>query len=139
LIALRAQPGFEFRQGVPYWANFLEELRTAFGGGMPEQIVVDPDEDTWKAIELIWPPARGASPIVYVCHWHLRNRLLEILRQTGLDATDPLYEAARQAFDWKQRWDDFALLADQSSIKQLASWMKKWTRIAAARSRTASA
>jgi hypothetical protein len=126
LIALRAQPGFEFRQGVPYWANFLEELRGAFGGGMPEQIVVDPDEDTWKAIDLIWPPTLGPSPVVYVCHWHLRDRLLEILRQAGLDASDPLYVAGEHAFDWKERWDDFALLADQASIARLATWMKKW-------------
>jgi len=109
-----------------YWANFLEHLRDRFGPGMPEQIVVDPDDDTWRAIDLIWPPTLGPHPVVYICHWHLRDRVLEIIRQTGVAANDPLYVAAGQAFDWADRWNEFVPLAHAANIARLDAWLKKW-------------
>jgi hypothetical protein len=60
-IALRAQPNFTSKQGVPYWTAFLEELRCRLGDGMPEQIVVGADDDIWQAIELVWPNRRGRT------------------------------------------------------------------------------
>lgn len=128
VIALRAQPGFNMNQGVPYWANFLEELCQRFGGGMPRQIVCDPDRDIWKAIELVWPPSQGPSPVVIICHWHLRDRLQEILRQEGIKGLDPLYLAAGAALNFKAKWVAFRQLLDQSGIKNktLSSWLKKW-------------
>lgn len=126
VVALRAMPGFKFKRGVPYWANFLEELRGRLGDGMPEQIVVDADTDTWQAIDLVWPPTRGPSPIVYVCHWHLQTRMLAILRQNQVAAADPLYQAAEGAFAWQTRWDEFVALAQPAAIKPLDAWIKKW-------------
>lgn len=126
LVALEAMPGFKFKQGTPYWANFLEHLRDRFGPGMPDQIVVDPDDDTWRAIDLIWPPTIGPSPVVYICHWHLRDRVLEIIRQTGVAADDPLYVAAGQAFDWADRWQKFLPMAQAANIPRLDQWLKKW-------------
>lgn len=126
MIALRAQPNFRFKQGVPYWATFLEELREHFGDGMPEQIVVDADDDTWQAIELVWP-LTGPSPVVYVCHWHLKKRLLTILRQNYLDADDPLYQAADHAFYSEGHWEDFRALAQAARLKKLDRWLKSWS------------
>lgn len=117
-------PGFSYRHGVPYWATFLEELRSRFGEGMPEQIVVDADDDTWQAIELVWP-LNGPSPVVYSCHWHLRTGLLKILRQHQVAAADPLYEAAERAFDRPTKWDEFLTLARPAGIRRLDTWLKR--------------
>lgn len=125
VISLRAMPGFPFRDGVLYWATFLEELRQRFGDGMPEQIVIDADDDAWQAIELVWPLS-GPSPVVYSCHWHLKNRLLTILRQHRVPAADPIYQAAERAFDWPTKWEDFLTLARPARIRQLDAWLKNW-------------
>jgi hypothetical protein len=63
---------------------------------------------------------------VCVCHWHLKNRLLTILRQNGVAAGDPLYQAAEHAFDWQSRWHDFLALASPAGIRQLDTWIKNW-------------
>jgi hypothetical protein len=125
VIALRAQPNFTFKHGVLYWAAFLEELRRRFGDGLVEQIVVDADDNIVQAIELVWPRT-GPSPVVYVCHRHLKNRLLTILRQNHVAAADRLYQAAEHAFDWQNRWDDFLALARQAGIRQVDAWLANW-------------
>jgi hypothetical protein len=80
VVALRAMPRFEFNQGYAYWVEYLRALNEQLEG-QPWQIVVDNDRELIRAIHLVWPPGEKDSPVVIVCHWHLKNQLLRRLLQ----------------------------------------------------------
>jgi hypothetical protein len=135
LLALRAAPNFGFNQGFPYWWDFLDELRNTLAGGLPFQIVCDQDAPLREAIEEIWPPTTGPSPLVYICHWHLGERLRKLVRENGVQVGDPVRD--QLVHDPKRadcrcvfcgdgaRWAAYEQLARQRKIKQLTDWMNR--------------
>ncbi len=125
LLALKAYPGFKFNQGTPHWIDFLLWLSEGLDGAMPFQIVCDPDRDVQQAIARVWPPEDG-RPLTYFCHWHLRERALAILRQRGVAADDPLYEAAQAAFHSTMNWQAFEQLASERKLKDLDAWRERY-------------
>jgi hypothetical protein len=72
VIALRSAPRFSFNQGYEYWVEYLRTLDSQLEG-RPWQIVIDNDRELIRAINLLWPRGREDSPVVIICHWHLRN------------------------------------------------------------------
>jgi hypothetical protein len=133
LLALRAAPNFGFNQGFPYWANFLEDLRKELSGDLPYQIVSDQDGALLDAIDAVWPAADGPSPLVYVCHWHLGERLRKIVREAGIPYGEPLrdqLEHNAKRHDCKcvfcgdgARWAAYEQIARKRKIRPLTNWM----------------
>ena len=114
LVGLQAFPGFEFRQGRPFWVEFLRSLTDPTGRygltGAPRQFVCDGDPDIEAAIREVWPQE---TPEVFQCHYHLRKHVLDILRQAHVHAEDPLYDAAKHAFENSERWLAFEALTQE--------------------------
>jgi len=125
LVGLQAFPGYEFNQGRPFWVEFLRSLNTQLTGA-PHQIVCDGDQDIRLAINEVWLPGAPGSPEIFICHHHLRERLLGRLRLARIAADDPLYEAAEHAFESPARWDAFERLAQarRPAIRELTTWLR---------------
>jgi hypothetical protein len=135
LLALRAAPNFGFNQGFPYWYDFLEHLRKNIAGDLPYQIVCDQDANLREAIEEVWPPTMGPTPLVYICHWHLGERLRKLVREAQIQVGDPLRD--QLVHDPKRRdckcvfcgdgarWAAYEQLARQLKNRQLTNWMNR--------------
>lgn len=77
-------------------------------------------------INEVWLPGAPGSPEIFICHHHLRERLLGRLRLARIAADDPLYEAAEHAFENPARWDAFERLAQERrpAIRELTTWLR---------------
>lgn len=90
----------------------------------------DFDKDILAAIRSVWPQAE-----VYVCEWHLKERLRKILEENGAwgsrdedDDTQVLgisrvRTAVNRAFSSVHGWDAFGALAHKLRIRQLDRWV----------------
>jgi len=126
LVGLQGFPGFAFRQGRPYWVEFLRSLDAQLAGA-PRQFVCDGDPDIEAAIREVWPRGAEHAPEVFICHHHLREGLLERLRHAQIAADDPLYQAAERAFDNSECWDGFERLAQarRREISEVTTWLRR--------------
>ena len=132
LVGLQSFPGFSFRQGQPYWVEFLRSLDAQFDG-TPRQLVCDADPVIEAAIREVWPLGSEGAPEVYLCHHHLRAGLLDKLKDAGIAKTDPLHLAAQEAFKSRGNWDEFERLAQarQPRIRELSTWLRSYGNRAA--------
>lgn len=135
LLSLRAAPNFGLKQGFPHWLAFLDHLCDQLGDGQPEQFVCDQDDDILNAIETMWPPTKGPSPVVFRCHWHLGEKVREMIRKAGVDQSDDLRVRARHERDNPlcpcvfcgdgPRWDTWEQDARARKIRQLTNWLNR--------------
>jgi hypothetical protein len=122
VVLLRTYPGKNTWQQTGDWADFFRQL-----DGMPERIVCDDQRDIVQAIKRVWPPAKGPSPLVWYCRYHLKARLLDRLREDGVPFTDPLYEKAEQAITQPWNWQAFlAEYARHVRLRKTERWLKSW-------------
>ena len=112
LLGLRAYDGFELHQGEPRWERFLRGLKLTLDGS-PRQFVCDGDSDITRAINRLWLPGEPDSPALVSCHYHLLVPILTDLRQSRIEAADPLYVAAKHAMDDVAHWDVFEAIAHE--------------------------
>lgn len=127
LVGLRAFPGFGFRQGRPYWVEFLRSLDAQLEG-MPRQFVCDADPEIEAAIRDVWPLGSDGAPEVFLCHHHLRETMLDKLKDARLALDDPLYKAAREAFTNRELWEVFerAAQSHRPRIRPLTTWLRRY-------------
>jgi hypothetical protein len=107
------------------WEQFLRSLP-----GEPQRVVCDFDKDILRAVRRVWPAAE-----VYVCEWHLKERLRKILEENGVwgsrhedDDRQVLgvrrvRAAVNHAFASTYGWDTFGELAHRLRIRQLDRWV----------------
>jgi hypothetical protein len=132
LVGLQSFPGFENRQGRPYWVEFLRSLDAQLDG-TPRQFVCDADPDIEAAIREVWPLGSEGAPEVFLCHHHLHDGLLSKLKDAHLAEDDPLYTAAREAFKNRECWDTFEREAQEHRprIGPLSTWLRSYGNRAA--------
>jgi hypothetical protein len=94
------------------WERFLGSLP-----GAPARVVCDLDDDILPAVERLWPQTD-----LYLCEWHLRERLRVVLYENGHSggAAAGLLE---QAFWSLQGWKSFVAEARKLRVKQLDQWI----------------
>jgi hypothetical protein len=96
------------------WERFLGSLP-----GGPDRIVCDMDDDILGAVERLWPQTD-----LYLCEWHLGERLRVVLYENGHSGSAPA-ELAGRAFWSLQRWKHFCEEARKLRVKQLDQWIAR--------------
>lgn len=119
LVLLRAFPGLYPGQTQRQWEEFLRSLP-----GSPIGAVCDPEAEIERAISAVWRSSPG--PRVFICHWHLRKRLRELLREGGVLPSDPVYEATEDALDGAANWAAFLQLVQPLRLRRVQGWLRKW-------------
>jgi hypothetical protein len=98
VVALRAAPRFRLNQGYEYWVEYLRNLDAQLEG-RPLQIVIDNDRELIRAVNLVLPRGEEGSPVVIICHWHLRRRLIIRLGQDRVGHPDELRDRLKHFRD----------------------------------------
>jgi hypothetical protein len=113
LLALRAHPGVAIGQQLPDWLDFLAGLKEQLAG-VPRQFVVDMDPFLMRALRTIWPNAEHAvpgtppaGPVVWWCHWHVRQAIDHQLERAGFVRGSPLRVELERALDNRANWQAF--------------------------------
>lgn len=102
------------------WRAFLTSIP-----GRPQWIVCDNESGMLGGIALAWPTTpEEPSPLIWLCHWHLKNALHKLLYRHRKLAT-PLGDALDTAFNNRAKWDDFCQLARQANFPAIEKWLDK--------------
>lgn len=94
------------------WQRFLGSLP-----GEPARVVCDVDDDILGTVERLWPQTD-----LYLCEWHLGERLRVVLYENGHSGSAPA-ELLEQAFRSLQGWQRFVEEARRLRVKQLDQWI----------------
>jgi hypothetical protein len=107
---------FHGEQGrcVPEWRRFLGSLP-----GEPARVVCDMDDDILGTVERLWPQTD-----LYLCEWHLGERLRVVLYENG-HSGGAAAELADQAFWNLKSWQRFRDEARKLRVKQLDKWLAR--------------
>jgi hypothetical protein len=106
LLRLTAYPDARTRR----WADFLGQFE-----GMPDLIVCDAHDGMLNGIRQVWGDRSYHSPVVWLCHWHLREAIYKLVRSAKLQNTN-LGRALDLAFIDERRWLRFVRYAKQMSV-----------------------
>lgn len=98
------------------WERFLVAL-----DGRPQLIVSDNESGMLKGIELAWGKRPYESPVVWLCHWHLRFALAKLLHRYGAPA--PLRLALERAFQKRSDWERFLRFSTRYRVPALQRWL----------------
>jgi hypothetical protein len=107
---------FHGEQGrcAPEWRRFLGSLP-----GEPARVVCDMDDDILGTVERLWPQTD-----LYLCEWHLGERLRVVLYENG-HSGGAAAELADQAFWSIKSWQRFCDEARGLRVKQLDKWVAR--------------
>jgi hypothetical protein len=102
------------------WKSYLTSIP-----GRPQGIVCDNESGMLSGIAQAWPHTpEEPSPLIWLCHWHLKNALQRLLYNSGKLHT-PLAVALNTAFQNQAQWDAFCQLARQSNFPRIETWLDK--------------
>jgi hypothetical protein len=100
------------------WKRYLTSIP-----GRPQGIVCDNESGMLSGIAQAWPHTpEEPSPLIWLCHWHLKNALQKLLYRYGKLHT-PLAVALNTAFQNQTQWDAFCQLARQSNFPAIEKWL----------------
>jgi len=102
------------------WKRYLTSIP-----GRPQGIVCDNESGMLSGIAQAWPHTpEESSPLIWLCHWHLKNALQKLLYRYGKLHT-PLAVALNTAFQNQTQWDAFCQLARQSNFPAIEKWARQ--------------
>jgi hypothetical protein len=113
LIKLAARGGANKQD----WIEFLSSLP-----GTPRRIVCDAAKSPLAAIAAVWPPGSGAHPEVFLCHYHLGHRFLELLKKHKV-LDHPSALLIKDAFSGCWEWSWFVATARGLRVPQIQTWL----------------